>query len=185
MLRVVYFQVMKDFPTFKFASVGHYAKFAATLFGLTQELLSFFDSGNNAPVKIECAQPNPRFDMLLDVILKYMKQTPLTVLVDALQLEEVTDLSSANGRHRLLQNRYLKQLSTQEAAKRRALPGMWRQDVSSSPSSLSGCGAATIEKARVNIMLSRSIGCINLITRLVLQRELTSSFFSSSRTKNT
>ena len=99
MLKLVYFQVMKEFQTFKFTSIGHYAKLTTSLLELTHALLSFFDSGNNTILKMELAQPNPRFDMLLDVILKYLKQTPLTLLMDTLQLEEVTDLKSLSDRN--------------------------------------------------------------------------------------
>ena len=64
---------MKEFQSFKFKSIGHYSKFATILFSLTFELISFFDGGNNSVLKIEIAQPKPRFDMLLDMILKYLK----------------------------------------------------------------------------------------------------------------
>lgn len=90
---------MKDFPTFAFKSTGLYSKFATVLFTLTHQLLSFFDSGNNSPIKMEISQPNPRFDMFLDMILKYMKQLPLMTLVDSLQLEQVTNLADSQGKY--------------------------------------------------------------------------------------
>jgi hypothetical protein len=88
-LRVVYSDVIAAFPGFKFATVGHFAKFATRLLELTRVLISKFEAGNNSPLKMEIAQPNPRFDLLLNMILKYLKKAQLSLVMDTLNLEEV------------------------------------------------------------------------------------------------
>lgn len=76
MLRVVYSELMEHFFEFQFTSIGHFAKFAARILKLTKILLSKFDCGNST-TKIEIKQANPRFDMLLNVIHKYLNKAQL------------------------------------------------------------------------------------------------------------
>ena len=45
-----------------------------------------FDAGNNSPLKLEIAQPNPRFDILLNLIHKYLKKAQLSLVMDTLHL---------------------------------------------------------------------------------------------------
>jgi hypothetical protein len=126
-LRVVYSEVLAAFPGFKFSGVGHYAKFATRILELTKVLIKKFDAGNNSPIKVEIAQPNPRFDSLLNLILKYLKKAPLSLIVDTLHLEEVTGFSQSynNLGYNFVQNKYLAKLMTTQNNQRRTQPESW------------------------------------------------------------
>jgi len=76
LLRMVYSELLEHFFTFQFSSVGHFAKFTARILKLTKVLLLKFDCGNPV-VKIEIKQSNPRFDMLLNMIHKYLNKLQL------------------------------------------------------------------------------------------------------------
>ena len=89
MLKGIYSHVADNFSAFSFCSIGHFAKFGARMMKLTKILLQRFDSGNLAPAKIEIMQHNPKFDMLLNIIHKYLKNFQLKTIIDTLQLEEI------------------------------------------------------------------------------------------------
>lgn len=54
-LRVVYSEVIAQFPGFNFSSVGHFAKFSTRILEFTKVLIKKFDAGNNSPLKLEIA----------------------------------------------------------------------------------------------------------------------------------
>jgi len=97
MLRVIYSYVIKDFSSFQFSSLGHFAKFGARIAKLTKILLQRFDSGSLAPAKIEVMQHNPKFDMLLNIINKHLLDLELKTIIDTLQLEEIQRFTQSDN----------------------------------------------------------------------------------------
>jgi len=112
MLRVFYQKMVKEFFRFSFASIGSFAKFAKRILKLTYILLSKFDSGDSPIMRIECKQPCPRFDPLLNMIAKSLNEVSLNIVMQPLELEEMTGFAQSfnNIRQSFLQNKFLARL---------------------------------------------------------------------------
>jgi len=152
MLRVNYCELMANFFNFSFSSIGHFSKFATRLLKLTKILLQKFDSGNSL-TKMEVKQKNPRFDVLLNVIYKYLNQTKFQILIETLELQEIRGIGQSNIRQAFISNKFLAQL----------LNGQGESIYQASNSA-----NASREKILVNQMVSQSIECLNQILRLAL-----------------
>lgn len=165
MLRVVYSELLEHFFTFQFSSVGHFSKFVARMLKLTKILLMKFDCGNPV-IKIEIKQANPRFDMLLDMIHKYLNKLQLQLLIDTLELAEIRGFepSQNNVRQSFISNKFL--------------AGMLKPPGPAGADHRAGRSAAinTREKLLVNEVISQSISCLNQILRMCLQSEMASSY---------
>ena len=90
MLRVLYGSVIRDFFKFEFSNIGRFAKFAKRVLKLTFVLLQKFDSGDSPVIRIDCKQPCPRYDPLLQVIAENITDLNLEMILLPLELEEIT-----------------------------------------------------------------------------------------------
>lgn len=108
MLRVFYRKMVKEFFRLEFRSIGSFAKFAKRVLKLTYTLLGKFDSGDSPVMRIECKQPCPRFDPLLNVIAESLSDVNLGLIMQPLELEEMTGFAQShnNIRQSFLQNKF-------------------------------------------------------------------------------
>jgi hypothetical protein len=75
-------------------------------------------------------------------------------------------------------------LNKQQATQLHSTQSLLGHDLPATSSSSSGSASIRLEKSRVNLMLSKSIACLNQLLRLVLQRELSATYLSKSQAKN-
>ena len=88
MLLVVYAEIVENFKGFTFNSVGQYAKFCKRVIKVANILMKKFDCGQNNAARIDIQQNNPKFDLLLQLIVPHVDKIFETVL-NNLQIEEI------------------------------------------------------------------------------------------------
>ena len=85
---VVFAEVVENLKSFTFSSLGQFAKFCKRVIKVANILLKKFDCGQNNATRIDIQQNNPKFDLLLQLIVPHVDKIFETVL-NNLQLEEV------------------------------------------------------------------------------------------------
>lgn len=95
MLRSFYRFVLRDFFKFEFSSIGRFSKFAKRVLKLTYTLLAKFDSGDSSVLRIDCKQPCPRYDPLLNLIAENLAEVNLDIILQPLELEEITGFAQS------------------------------------------------------------------------------------------